>query len=198
MLNNSFHLIPFLGNKKLFFKKCIIVLIGPPLTGKSTLGQELAKHSNFTLLDVDEVRQKFFPSDKVLHPKLEQSVMELSYQKNHQIAEELLQKNQPVVLVATYSRQFYHQMLEQLACTTSVPLRIFLLQASHKEICQRLEKRQKEECLSNIKNLEDLMEVHNRFQSIINSSVVNIDTSHPLKKNVQEIFKSLASLQTDF
>jgi adenylylsulfate kinase-like enzyme len=51
----------FKPQPKLHFQKSIIALVGLPLSGKSTLGKELAKRSNLVFLDVDQVRQQLHP-----------------------------------------------------------------------------------------------------------------------------------------
>lgn len=201
IFNSKFHLnplflIPFLKDKRvLHFQKCLVVLAGPPLTGKSTLGKMLAKKSNFTLLDIDEVRQKLFPGDKRLSEDEERNIMRACYQKNHELAKEFLLQGDPVILVATYSRDYSRAVLKELTTSTNSPFKFFLFDAPEKEIKIRLNQRKKNKNLSNIKTYADFLSVKNRYQNIADINVKKIDTSEPRSKSLQQILENLDDLQ---
>ena len=182
--------------EKLQFRKCIVALAGLPLTGKSTLGTELARRSNFIFLDVNDVRWNVFPRrGKRLPDKQEQFAMQTSYQKNHERARDLLQQGKPVILTATYSRELYHQMLKSLAKKSDVPLKVFVLEASGKEIERRIKQRLKKDNLSVVQSLEGFLEVKNRYALITNVDLTEIDATLSLKQNIKQIFQALSSLE---
>lgn len=180
--------------ERLQFKKCLVVLCGPPLSGKTTLGRELAKHSNFAFLDVDEARWEIFLKSDRLPDKQEQFAMQTSYQKNHEKARDLLQLRQPVIVAATYSRELYHQMLQDLAERNGAELRVFLLVVSDEEIRRRIENRANENP-SVIKTFEQFSEVKNRYRVIEGVRLVKIDTSLSVEENAGQIFYSLEDLR---
>lgn len=181
-------------NPQVSFQKCIVVLVGLPLTGKSTLGCELARRSNLVLLDVDEARRQLFLSrDFQLPSEQEAFVMIRSYQKMHELAHDQLMSGQPVVMAATYSRPRYHEMLKELVKGTDIPLKIFLLTASDQTIHQRIQARQEQGNLSNVKSPDAYYEVKNRYQPIEGVSSV-IDAEQPVQQNIQQILESLSGL----
>lgn len=181
--------------KKAYFKKCIVVLAGPPLTGKSTLGKELAKRTNFIFLDVDEIRQKLFPADHPLPSEQEKNIMETSYKENHRLAKKWLAMGKPVILAATYAREFYHQQLKELSQNTKASLIVFQLAAPIPEIKLRLYKRQQVESFSNIHSLEGYLEVKNRYQTMKNVHLVALSTNQPLETTLEQVLQNLESFK---
>lgn len=180
--------------KRLQFKKCLVALCGPPLSGKTTLGRELAKHSNFAFLDVDEARWEIFPKSDRLPDEQEQLAMQASYRKNHEKAGDLLQLGQPVIVAATYSRKLYHQMLQDLAERNGAELRVFLLVVSDEEIRRRIENRANENP-SVVKTFEQFSEVKDRYIAIEGVRLVKVDTSLSVEENAGQIFHFLEDLR---
>lgn len=176
------------------FRKCIVVLAGLPLSGKTTLGEKLAELSNFTYLDVDKARRGIFNEVAVYSELGEQFTMLNAYQRNHEVARDLLAEGQPVILGAIYSREIYHEMIRSLAQKTNAPLRVFLLNAPDEKIEQRLNKRPVDNP-SNLRSIEHYRGVKIRYKPITEANIEHIDTSLPLEQNVEQVFSSLVDLQ---
>ena len=172
------------------FRPSIVAIIGPPLTGKSTLARSLSTISNFTPLDVDVARQEIFPiskRDMVLPGEQEVFAMLNSYQRNHEKARDLLNTGKPVVLVATYSRQIYHDMLRQLESKFNVPLKVILLSCSDEEIKRRIDQRSRSGDFSNVKTLDHYKNTKDRYQRINGVNILEVNTEQPLEECLKVI-----------
>lgn len=181
--------------ERIIFERCVIVLAGLPLTGKSTLVRELAKQSNLVPLDVDEARWEVFSRRETpLLTRQERFAMLVSYQKNHERARNHLSNGEPVVLAATYSGNFYHEMLAGLTQNMSCPLRVFLLETSEVEIQKRLRQRGLEDNLSNIKSLERYLEVKKGYQVMEGARLTRINTDNAIEDCVTGILQASKDL----
>ena len=77
----------------------VIILCGPPCTGKSTIGAELHQRLGFPHLDVDTIRQRLLPdSDQRIEDR------DIAYRAMHLTAEHLVRSGESVILNATYNR----------------------------------------------------------------------------------------------
>ncbi len=152
---------------RIILRPCIIVLMGLPLVGKTTLGKKLASATNCVLLDVENAR---YPDGLLKQPmprgteEVERSAMKVAYKRNHQQAADALRRDEPVILAATYSRPLYHQMLTTLSEETQREMVIFLITAPDEAIQDRIEERAYSESLSNIRSLHDYESVKTRYE----------------------------------
>src|ERR1700754_994514 len=90
----------------------LVILCGPPCTGKSTIGAELQRRLEFTHLDVDELRQQLLPdSDQRIEDR------DIAYRKMHWFAEKLLQAGKSVIVNATYNRAVHRRELAAILKT---------------------------------------------------------------------------------
>lgn len=174
----------------------IIVFCGPPAVGKSTVGKELADHSNAILLDVDQTRGRLFGYHPAHDPEIERQEMAASYRENYRLAEAELAVGIPVILVATYSSEVSHKVLRQFAEKTKVPLKIFSLSVKDEaQIAARLANRQTGQAgLSNITSLDQYLVVKNRFKVIDHQGLVEIDADQPKEEIYKNILSNLKDL----
>jgi len=177
--------------------KCIIALVGTSFSGKTTIGKELAKKTNLILLDIDKTREKIDSSKKWLGPEQEKRIMLKCYKKNHEKAKKLLGENKSVILAATYSRDYYHEMLKKLAKKTKASLIIFYLKIPDiKEaevVKQRMQKRIKQGDKSNVNSMKAYLEQKNRYLLIQDVDLKEINTTLFLSKNIDQIFRALSN-----
>jgi predicted kinase len=93
----------------------LIILCGPPCTGKSTIGADLQKRLAFIHLDVDTIRQRLLPdSDQRMEDR------NIAYRAMHFVAEHLVRSGQIVIVNATYNREVHRR--DVAAITTNVKL----------------------------------------------------------------------------
>ena len=89
----------------------LIVVTGPPCSGKSTLAVELGANLGALVLDIDQIRQAVIPNSRQ-----SQEDRDVAYRCMHLIAQKLLEAEvNQVILVATYSRRNPRQWLRSLA-----------------------------------------------------------------------------------
>lgn len=191
---------------KYTFKPCIIVLAGPPLSGKTTLGNRLHNETNGMFLDVDVRRSQIFrdkqnwllPEDEHFQ-KQEMFAMQTSYQANHERARNWIKAGTPVVLAATYSRELYHRMIRDLSKETGVFLAVFKVEPpkSDEELLKRLEGRNSGNNPSNVKTLEHFYEVLNRYRSPQKVPIRRLDTGKGVEENIREIIQRVEEVQLE-
>ncbi len=174
------------------FRKCIVVLMGLPLTGKSTLGHRLADMSNFTYLDVDEMRQELSPGQDRRSDQEERQIMLASYQRKFNLAVPLLEKGDPVVLGATYSRPEYEAWLRGFAQQTDSPVIVFRLHAPKRVLQLRLSRRPADSP-SVIRTEEELDLVIRRYAPSLTGA--RISTKRSVEASLARILKVLEPFQ---
>src|ERR1041384_8449904 len=93
----------------------LIVLTGPPCSGKSTLAEQLAAIFGALVLDIDQIREIVIPNSRQ-----SQEDRDIAYRCMHLISQKLLEVGaERVILTATYSRRTPRQWLRSLADSTS-------------------------------------------------------------------------------
>lgn len=171
---------------RLLLRPCLVVLSGPPLTGKSLMADRLVRHTNLELIDVDEVRNEIDETRKtdglvrLLEPDKEREVMVDSYTIMCQQAEERIRLGIPVIIAGTFSREEFKKPLEELLGKLKLndtPFKIFLLTATDEEVERRIEKRQEEGSLSNINTLDKYKWAKGFFKPIEFAPITEIDTT---------------------
>lgn len=187
-----------MGFKIVKFKPCIVAFAGPPLVGKTTLGQEFSKQTNFEYFDIDDARWEIFPKTERLPDFREDLAMLTSYTFNHYRAAESLIKGVPVAVGATYSRKIYVELLRMFARSSNYHLRILVLDAPEDVMEERIRIRAEEDNPSVVKSIEVAQEVRDRFRPIVGDEVVNINTGLPIEENVAQILAELAPFKRDF
>lgn len=173
------------------FAPMIVVIVGPPLHGKTTLGTKLARNSNLALLDVDEARAHIFPKrivGQMMPPEQERFIMLLSYQYTHETARDLVQSGNPVLITGAYTREIYHEMLYDLAKKTKAPLKVIYLDSSEEEVQKRLERRVADETLSNVKTLDQYKSIKARYKMINHQDSLTLDSGLPLERLIELSF----------
>ena len=104
----------------------LIVLSGPPCSGKSTLAGQLAAILGALVLDIDQIRQIVIPNSRQ-----SQEDRDIAYRCMHLVSEKLLDVGaNAILLTATYSRRNPRQWLRSLADSKSAQVCILACQVS--------------------------------------------------------------------
>ncbi len=177
--------------------KCLIVIAGPVLYGKTTLANVLAPRLSAPILDIDEGWRERWGSLE------NRPAMPEVYDHNHDRARPFLAVGRPAILVATYSWEGYHKKLKEFTEKVGTPLRVFLLTIPtdkvEKETERRLKLRQADpNNLSDVTTNERVQELYARYQPITSDTgiwVMELDSTAPPEENVEKIVASLADLR---
>ena len=104
----------------------LIVLTGPPCSGKSTLAGQLAAIFGALVLDIDQIRQIVIPNSRQ-----SQQDRDIAYRCMHLVSEKLLEVGaNAILLTATYNRKDPRQWLRSLAESKSAQACILACQVS--------------------------------------------------------------------
>ena len=181
------------------YKPCIVVISGPTLGGKSTLANAVEARSTFQVLDGDIARASLLPegTDPTARRDFgsEKASMLCAYRLNHDLARELLDHGVPVLLAASYSQDYYHFMLKDLQAETGVPMRAFYVEAPAEQVFDRLESRNLQDPISNVRTLEDYEFQLARFHPIQGINLVRLDIHKTVDELVGDVLSATADLQ---
>ena len=98
-------------------RKRLIVVAGPPCSGKSCLAEILAKHTGIRHLEMDAIRARLMPESRHAKPD-----RDIAYRTMHLAAEMLLGAGHSVILDATYMPVEHRLELEGIAEFTGSPI----------------------------------------------------------------------------
>jgi len=97
--------------------KRLIVISGPPCSGKSTLGEALSRVESIPHFEMDQVRVRLLPEGP--HTRATRRV---AYRAMHMLAEALLRRDQSVIVNACYGHREDREEIEAVARTTGASL----------------------------------------------------------------------------
>jgi predicted kinase len=103
----------------------LIVISGPPCSGKSTLASELSRRTKIVHLELDRLRSRVIPEST--HSEQDRDI---AYRVMHLIAEYLLKSGQSVILDATYGRAPQRTSMESLSAQSGAALSIIQCRVS--------------------------------------------------------------------
>jgi predicted kinase len=95
----------------------IVVVAGPPCSGKSTIGEALAAKRQMVHLEMDAVRVRLMPdSPHTRHDR------QIAYRAMHFMAEVLAERGQDLILDACYGHEEDRAEVARIAARLGVPL----------------------------------------------------------------------------
>lgn len=176
----------------------LVVMAGLPLTGKTTMAKELEKCSNFTLIDVDEVRHLEMPIVRVLVQEEEKKAVENTYVKMFEMADSMIKKSKPVIIAGVFSRPDpYHNQLKSFVSRLAIPLKFFYMEPpSIDELERRIQFRKSFlGNLSNVTSYERFAEVENRYKLIEGIEIIKISSALSIEEKLSLIKENLNDLK---
>lgn len=114
----------------------LIILCGPPCTGKSSIGAELERQFGFNHLEMDAIRQRVLPdSDQ------RQEHRDIGYRAMHLVAEHLLLAGKTVVVNATYNRELHRKEVASVSESSQCPTVLIQCKAPLEVVISRFKSR---------------------------------------------------------
>ncbi|MBI4475301.1 MAG: ATP-binding protein [Acidobacteria bacterium] len=99
----------------------LVIVCGPPCSGKSTIAAALASRLGFPHLEIDRIRARLLPGSD-----LREEDRDAGYRCIHLIAEEMIRAQVSVILDATYGREIHRKEIGQII--NSIGVVTFLIQ----------------------------------------------------------------------
>lgn len=187
------------------YSSCLVVLMGPPLSGKTTIGKALADSSNFSLLDVDEIRHTLYPPESLSPQRYtdqqEQEIMDTVYATAFNLAEQKIKNGTPVIISGTFHGSRGAEIAKLADSRT--PTVIFRLglestdeESAIAELSKRLAQRlTSKNTRSNILDLNTALRLKKGHKTDPNLNPIFIDTNRPPKEVLQEVLTKLSPLE---
>jgi len=164
----------------------LVLVMGLPGTGKSTVARILAKEMRAEILRTDEIRKNLIRS-----PKYDEKEKEMIYEEMLLTAEQLLSGGANVILDATFYKEELRNRAKKIAEKLEKKFFIIECKAGDEVIKRRMEKRRK-----NIKSLSDAdFEVYKKlkekFEPVKENSRMHVilDTSYLNKNVIREMLR---------
>jgi predicted kinase len=96
-------------------KPFLIVITGPPASGKSTLGKLLAQQICLPLLSRDELKEGYLQTLKLNHNEASAATGKIIYDTFYEIAELFLSKNISLIIEAAFQDKLWRSILALLS-----------------------------------------------------------------------------------
>ena len=161
----------------------MVVMVGPPGTGKSHLVREIVRRIPATVVQSDAIRRRLFE-----RPEYTADENRKVFSVAHARAERLLRRGRSVILDATNIHEWARQGLYQIAERAGARLLIIRTVASDQVVAERLRRRLSGENPSDRSEAgwEVYLRMKAEFEEIRRPHMV-VDTAMDLEPAVQEI-----------
>jgi predicted kinase len=169
----------------------IILMMGLPGTGKSTLARVLAKSFPATILNRDEIRDDIFPLEDLDYSD-EQN--ELASQVTYIVAEYILRQHEDRIIILDgrpYSRKEQIKEVQELAIKVKHPLKAIYCWAPDHIVRKRLQEDLSEpENMKADRTYDKYLRIKDSFDTV-EIEYLKVDTSQPLEDIVPRAFTYL-------
>ena len=146
----------------------LLVTCGLPGTWKTETSQEISKIKGFPILRTDLIRLEVLRDEDIFDEKVasNMSKRELVYYEMFRRAEELAQKNEGVVLDATFVTQKLRKRAAEIAAKYNMAFVILQTHCSEKVSIARILKRTRENYMSNALTRQAYLNNKKRFEPV--------------------------------
>ncbi len=188
--------------------KTLVVFAGPCLTGKTILAKNVCNTLGIAVIDIDDIRAEICPREEVgviLPNEREREVMLKCYKEMYRRAEIELNKQSAVAVVATHSKEEYHDMASTAAENASAKLmavvpNLNLIDDPASFLSDRLRLRnERRDSSSNVRGDDALsyaLEVYGRYKEIDSkhaSVIIKINPNYSISELEKRIVNELSS-----
>jgi predicted kinase len=105
--------------------KALIVMAGPQLVGKTSFSKKISSRFGIRVIDVDEMKFALFgdaATEIGADKEREAHMIGAAYGEMYRRARQVLDSGEPVITVATHSREVTHELAKATAKEAGVPL----------------------------------------------------------------------------
>ncbi len=176
----------------------LIIISGPPCTGKTTLGEKIAKEFNIPFINKDSIKELLFDnlgwSDREWSKKLGRT----SYGILYYLIESLLKVNIPFIIESNFKPKFDNKKFEELKAKYNFQILQMLCMTEDSVLLERFKKRSEsvERHPGHVdnKNYDEFKDIllkgkHKKLD--ISGDILEIDTTDFSKMNYNKIFKEI-------
>ena len=187
------------NRERIEYNPCIVVLLGPPFSGKSTMARELSLRTNIRVFDNNQTRWLYAPAGEEFdRPLVRSMAMQETYGFTHFKAAEQLDRRRPVAIAATYSHKDYVNMLREfadfhrrLSGLEQPVLRIIALEVSEGNMEARVRQRLAEGISYPEIPLEYALDLRRRYVPIAGDDVIHVSTDVSIDESIGRIIQAL-------
>ena len=185
----------------------LVILAGLPLSGKTTLGDELEKQTGIKFCDSDRLRGQItgHPTRAEYDRRMSLGKEGIAIQaKDMQIAYECLRLNagvmleagRPIIVAATYSRKISQEFLREIAVKYNAKVRVILCRLGNdtEEVVRgRMKRDEGATTVFGCSSWTDYVDVRERYQAVTTTGVfpaeciLEVDTSQPLESYLPRV-----------
>ena len=180
----------------------IIVIMGLPASGKSTVANIVSKSIKAKILNSDVIRKRLAGIDPYSRGeyKYEKGIYSPQFTKkvyNTMIEEAIKEaKKTDVILDATFSQRRFRDKLRKRCKENNIKCYFFFLNAEEREILKRLKKREFERTVSDA-NIDIYKKVKEKFEFPQDNEAIIIDANRKPEAISEEIIKILNKEEED-
>jgi aminoglycoside phosphotransferase family enzyme/predicted kinase len=186
-------------------RRMVLVVMGPIATGKSAVAQQVAAELGWPVYSSDRIRKTLanLPLTKRTETKERERVYSeemnrATYEKLFSEGLAALEKNDGIVLDATFSKRAYRDLLRDAFAKPNVALQIIELKASEEVVKRHLKTREQSEGEISDARLEDFEKLTAAYESPseMADDLIRISADAPVSETVSAVLGELAERQS--
>jgi predicted kinase len=162
----------------------LLVIAGPPCSGKSTLAEAIEKRLRYRWLSIDRILGKLIPNSD--HGETDRDI---AYRAVHLLANELLRVGCNILVDATYGRAPHREAVAMLATTSGVSVYLIECRVSPEIAAARFRKRTYHPAV----DLDESRVCHLASQYRYSGQGLIIDAEMPLSDALEQSIAYLAN-----
>ncbi len=184
------------------YNTCLVIIRGPPATGKTTIAKKISKKFNRPLLSKDDIKETLFDKIGIKDTNWSQKLGNASYQILYKFSEQLIKAKIPHIIEAPFMGKETEKYFKNLKKKNKELSIVEIILSSDKQILfKRMKKRAKTKqrhpghFLDYTIKKHDLKTLVNKYPSLnLGKNKVFINTSKFTDKDIKDLYKKLQKI----